>query len=57
MDDTERNYAEIPYINDEHADAATKNVRLKLMFNLLEFAIQAEGTLRVCGGILDFVFS
>ncbi|KAH0831354.1 timeless protein-domain-containing protein [Lanmaoa asiatica] len=33
---------EIPYINDEHADAATKNARLKLVFRLLEFTILAE---------------
>ena len=37
------NRAEIPYINDEHADAATKNARLKLVFRLLEFTILAEG--------------
>ncbi|KAG8216231.1 timeless protein-domain-containing protein [Butyriboletus roseoflavus] len=33
---------EIPYINDEHANAATKNARLKLVFRLLEFTILAE---------------
>lgn len=32
----------IPYINDEHADAATKNPTLKLMFRLLGFTIEAE---------------
>ncbi|KAI6145317.1 hypothetical protein BKA82DRAFT_4172415, partial [Pisolithus tinctorius] len=32
----------IPYINDEHADAATKNSTLKLMFRLLGFTIEAE---------------
>ncbi|KAI6107784.1 timeless protein-domain-containing protein [Pisolithus croceorrhizus] len=32
----------IPYINDEHADAATKNPTLKLMFRLLGFTIEVE---------------
>ncbi|KAI6163605.1 timeless protein-domain-containing protein [Pisolithus thermaeus] len=32
----------IPYINDEHADAATKNPTLKLMLRLLGFTIEAE---------------
>ncbi|KIJ16511.1 hypothetical protein PAXINDRAFT_98952 [Paxillus involutus ATCC 200175] len=32
----------IPYINDEHAEAATKNARLKLVFRLLDFTIQEE---------------
>ncbi|KAG6332144.1 hypothetical protein ID866_6944 [Astraeus odoratus] len=32
----------IPYINDEHADAATKNSKLKLIFRLLDFIIQDE---------------
>ena len=40
-------HAEIPYINDEHADAATKDTGLKLVFRLLEFTILAEGMLRV----------
>lgn len=35
----------IPYISDEHADAATKNAKLKLVFRLLEFTIQDEGVL------------
>jgi replication fork protection complex subunit Tof1/Swi1 len=46
--------AEIPYINDEHADAATKSVRLQLVFRLLEFTILAEGMSRLSGVILDF---
>ncbi|KAH7883094.1 timeless protein-domain-containing protein [Phlebopus sp. FC_14] len=33
----------IPYIRDEHADAATRNPRLKLMFRLLDF-VSEEGT-------------
>ncbi|KAG6380363.1 timeless protein-domain-containing protein [Boletus reticuloceps] len=33
---------EIPYINDKHAEAATKDARLKLVFRLLEFTIVAE---------------
>jgi len=33
---------EIPYINDENAEAATKNARLKLVFRLLGFLIQEE---------------
>ena len=49
MGDIERDHAEIPYINDEHAEAATKNARLKLIFRLLDFTILAEGTLRVSG--------
>ena len=40
---------EIPYINDEHANAATKDARLKLMFRLLEFTILNERKLRVFG--------
>ncbi|KAH7910734.1 timeless protein-domain-containing protein [Hygrophoropsis aurantiaca] len=32
----------IPYISDEHADGATKNPRLKLMFRLLKFTILDE---------------
>ena len=48
------NPAEIPYINDEHADAATKNARLQLVFRLLEFTILAEGMLRVSRMNLDF---
>ena len=34
----------IPYINDEHADAATKNPQLKLVFRLISFFILDEGT-------------
>ncbi|KIJ64730.1 hypothetical protein HYDPIDRAFT_181592 [Hydnomerulius pinastri MD-312] len=34
----------IPYINDEHANAATKNSRLKLVFRLLDFRLQEEDT-------------
>lgn len=37
--------AAIPYISDEHADAATKNAKLKLVFRLLDFTIQDEGEL------------
>jgi replication fork protection complex subunit Tof1/Swi1 len=48
MDGTEVGHAAIPYINDEHAEAATKNARLKLVFRLLDFTIQEEGALRVC---------
>ncbi|EGO01257.1 hypothetical protein SERLA73DRAFT_51065 [Serpula lacrymans var. lacrymans S7.3] len=33
----------IPYINDEHANAATKNSRIKLVFRLLNFSILSEG--------------
>ncbi|KAG9310160.1 timeless protein-domain-containing protein [Chiua virens] len=33
---------EIPYINDEHAAAATKNARLKLKFHLLDFTIREQ---------------
>ncbi|KAF8558558.1 DUF757-domain-containing protein [Imleria badia] len=33
---------EIPYINDEHAEAATKHARLKLVFRLLDFTILEE---------------
>jgi len=29
----------IPYISDEHAEAATKNSILKLMFRLLKFTV------------------
>lgn len=54
MEDIERNRAEIPYINDEHADAATKNAMLKLVFRLLEFTILVEGMLRLLGRILEF---
>lgn len=32
----------IPYISDEHADAATKNPHLKLVFRLVKFYIQDE---------------
>ncbi|KAG0699398.1 timeless protein-domain-containing protein [Suillus ampliporus] len=32
----------IPYISDEHAEAATKNSTLKLMFRLLKFTIYDE---------------
>jgi len=35
----------IPYISDEHADAATKNAKLKLIFRLLDFTVQDEGVL------------
>lgn len=33
----------IPYVNDEHADAACKNPHLKLVFRLVEFFILDEG--------------
>lgn len=33
----------IPYISDEHADAATKNPQLKLVFRLVSFFILDEG--------------
>jgi hypothetical protein len=33
----------IPYLSDEHADAATKNPHLKLLFRLAKFYIQDEG--------------
>ncbi|KAH7926892.1 timeless-domain-containing protein [Leucogyrophana mollusca] len=32
----------IPYISDEHADGATKDPKLKLMFRLLKFSIMDE---------------
>ncbi|KAL4067395.1 timeless protein-domain-containing protein [Scleroderma yunnanense] len=32
----------IPYISDEHADAASKNPKLKLVFRLLDFTIEEE---------------
>ena len=32
----------IPYLNDEHADAATKNSRLKLLFRLAKFLVLEE---------------
>ncbi|KAF9452119.1 hypothetical protein P691DRAFT_772581 [Macrolepiota fuliginosa MF-IS2] len=32
----------IPYVDDEHADAATKNPQLKLLFRLCKFAIMDE---------------
>ena len=35
--------AVIPYVNDEQADAATKDPHLKLLFRLLSFAVLAEG--------------
>ena len=47
MGNAEVTHAEIPYINDEHADAATRDTGLKLVFRLLEFTILAEGLLRV----------
>jgi hypothetical protein len=34
----------IPYISDEHAEAATKNSILKLMFSLLKFTIYDDGS-------------
>lgn len=43
MIDIERNHAEIPYINNEHAEAATNDVTLKLVFRLLDFTILSEG--------------
>lgn len=33
----------IPYVNDEQADAATKNPKLKLLFRLLNFAVLSQG--------------
>ncbi|TFK68164.1 timeless-domain-containing protein [Pluteus cervinus] len=32
----------IPYLNDDHANAATKNARLKLLFRLCKFSVQEE---------------
>lgn len=34
----------IPYISDEHAEAATKIPTLKLTFRLLKFTIRDEGS-------------
>jgi replication fork protection complex subunit Tof1/Swi1 len=36
-------FLEIPYVNDEHANAATKNPELKLLFRLCRFDIVDEG--------------
>jgi replication fork protection complex subunit Tof1/Swi1 len=33
----------IPYVNDEQAEAATKNPQLKLIFRLLKFTVLDEG--------------
>ena len=40
---TGSNFAVIPYVSDEHADAATKNSELKLVFRLLNFAVLDDG--------------
>jgi replication fork protection complex subunit Tof1/Swi1 len=55
VDFAERNRAEISYINDEHAEAATKNARFKLVLRLLGFLIQEEGVLRVSVVITFFI--
>lgn len=33
----------IPYINDEQANAATKDPHLKLLFRLVNFAVRDDG--------------
>ena len=35
--------ADIPYVNDEQASAATKNGHLKLMFSLVSLEVEDEG--------------
>jgi len=40
----------VPYLNNEQADAATKNVHLKLLFRLCKFVVRNEGQSGIFGG-------